>query len=92
MRAADAHFEVFARSTAGFDGYFDELADALLIEDGEGIGLEDLLLQIYQPSDIRVLILAWMEAELDELGAHGDTGDTEPAGGLGLVFLSGVVG
>ena len=34
-----------------------------------------------------LVILAGMEAELKEFGFHGDSGDAEPAGSLGLVAL-----
>src|SRR5712672_2391283 len=33
------------------------------------------------------VVLAGMEAELKEFGFHGDAGDAEPAGSLGLVAL-----
>ena len=33
------------------------------------------------------MILARVKAKLEELGFHGDAGDAEPAGSLGLVAL-----
>ncbi len=31
------------------------------------------------------LLLTWNEAELDELGFHGDAGHAQPAGRFGLI-------
>jgi hypothetical protein len=41
--AADADFEVRAGGAALLDGDPDEPAHAFLVEDGEGVGLDDLL-------------------------------------------------
>ena len=37
--------------------------------------------------EVLFVVLAWMEAELEEFGFHGDAGDAEPAGGPGLVTV-----
>ena len=46
MFAADAEFDVFFRFAAFFDRDFHEFADAGLIEAGEGVFLEDLILGV----------------------------------------------
>src|ERR1043166_9475567 len=38
-------------------------------------------------STLLFLILAGVQTELDQFGAHGDAGDAEPARGFGLVAL-----
>src|SRR5690606_17555193 len=44
--AADAHLDALARGPAPLGGDADQVADAVLVEADEGIGLEDALLHV----------------------------------------------